>query len=131
MEEFTTTHKLAFEVANNLNPLLGNHALYRIGTCTGQWGCTADSYWILSILNRSPGNGHLQDVFEWFENSCKRDNKNLLVLSIFSKRFYEHLILKRGFIPLDEDGENVIKVFNRKAYRMLKKKGNEILQAGT
>lgn len=121
-----TLHNLDFEVAEK-EPF----QLFRVGTCNGQWGSTRDSYFILSIINEVPGNGHLEDVFQWFETSCKRDKKNLLILEIMNERFYLHLISKRGFKPLDKKGENVIKIFNQKAYELLKQRGNEILMAGS
>lgn len=117
-----TTHRLDFLCADGI----GAHKYFIIGTCQGQWGSTWDSYYILSVINSDPGNGHLEDVFQWFEHSCKRDSKNLLVLEILNSRFYCHL-LKRGFIPLDTDGDNVIKVFNQQKYETLLKTGNEII----
>lgn len=128
-----TTHKLDFEAAYSPYDIFGDngHKMYRVGTCDGQWGSTKDCYFILSILNKQPGNGHVQDVFEWFEFSCKRDNKNLLVLECMNERFYNHLLSKRGFIKLDEKGDNVIKVFNKKLYKKLLKNGNEIIAPKT
>ena len=120
--EFKSTHNLKFEMARWH---LGD--MFRVGTCEGLWGSTNDSYYILSIINSKPGNGHLNDVFEWFENSCKRDGRNLLVLECFNKEFYKHLTDKRGFVPLDNKMENLIKVFNKKAYKRLLRKGNSIL----
>lgn len=125
-EVFKSTNNLGFEVAHH--PL---YMAYRIGTCHGQWGVVNKCYYILSVINNSPGNGHLNDVFEWFEFACKRDNYNLMVLEIVNSQFYLHLITKKGFIPLDADGINVIKVFNKPAYEDLLKNGNEIIQAGT
>lgn len=120
-----TTHNLSFETAP------GNYAdwyqQFRIGTCEGQWGSVKGAYFILSVFNKTIGNGHLNDVFEWFEFGCKRDNKNLLVLECMNERFYEHLVNKRGFLPLDTGKENVIKVYNRKAHKHLLKHGNELL----
>lgn len=124
--DFKTTHNLLFEVAESIFGLL-----FKVGTCSGQWGSTSDSYYILSIINHDPGNGHLNDVFEWFEFSCKRDKKNLLVLECFNKEFYDHLLSKRNFIALDADKENCIKVFNKKSYRRLLRKGNSMLSAPT
>ncbi len=122
-----TTNRLDFEVPE--------HSLYglqfRIGTCLGLWGSTKDSYYILSVVNKNPGNGHLNDVFEWFEFSCQRDNKNLIVLEIINDSFYKHLLLKRGFVPLDTYGNNCIKIFNEEVYRTLLKKGNSILKSKT
>ncbi|MEK6884973.1 MAG: hypothetical protein AABY22_35405 [Nanoarchaeota archaeon] len=107
---FITTHNLDFEAPESpYSFLFGDETkLFRIGTCTGQWGCNKNGYYILSVINDEPGNGHLNDVFEWFEFSSKRDNKNLLVLECMNNRFYNHLISKRGFNPIDKN--NVIKI---------------------
>lgn len=127
-----TTHKLDFLTAqNDFSLFRGDGNLFKVGTCRGQWGNTNDSYYILSVINEVKGNGHLDDVFEWFEYSCKRDGKNLLILECFNKRFYEHLITKRGFIPLDKDKCNCVKIFNPKQYKKLLKYGNEIIRPGT
>lgn len=123
-----TQNRLDFECANS--PYSEGHKMFRIGTCDGQWGCTSDSYFILSVINKEAGNGHLNDVFEWFEYSCKRDNKNLLVLECMNNDFYNHLLNKRGFVSLDTTKENCIKVFNKKSYKKLLRKGNEILKRG-
>ncbi len=122
----TTTHNLNFEASESF---LGR--LFRVGTCEGQWGGTADSLYILSVINNEPNNGHLNDVFEWFEYSCKQHHLNLLVLECFNSDFYDHLITKRGFVKLDEGRKNVIKVFNKKSYRKLLKNGNAIIMAGS
>lgn len=91
-----TTHNLDFEAC--AWPRDPSIMLFKIGTCNGQWYSTDLSYTILSILNDNPGNGHLNDVFEWFEYSCKRDGKFLIIEELMNDRFREHLILKRGFI---------------------------------
>lgn len=127
-----TKHKLDFGVAPSPYDLFSDgHMMFQVGTCEGQWGCTKDSYFILSVTNKQQGNGHLDDVFEWFEYSAKRDGKNLMVLECMNERFYKHLLAKRGFVPLDVKGENCIKIFNRKQYKRLLKNGNEIINKGT
>lgn len=132
MIAFQTTHKLGFEAADSPYDIFGDgHKMFRIGTCEGQWGSTDDSYFIISVINSEPGNGHLDDVFEWFEYSCLRDGKNLLVLACFNNGFYRHLLSKRGFKPLDKKEDNCIKIFNERSYRKLLKKGNTILKAGS
>lgn len=123
-----TKHKLDFEAAPGK---YGFDPVFRIGSCHGLWGSTSDSYYILSVINAEPGNGHLDDVFEWFEFSCKRDGKNLLVLACFNSRFYLHLLSKRGFVPLDAEGENCIKIYNRMRYKKLLKHGNRVIQKGS
>jgi hypothetical protein len=123
---FKATHSLPFEVANH--PIHG--ALFRIGTCEGIWGSTEDCYYILSIVNKDPGNGHLNDVFEWFENSCRRDNKNLIMLECINSDFAVHLVMKRGFCMMARS-INVIKIFNKEAYDQLKATGNTMIRPKT
>jgi len=102
--EFKSTHDLPFEIAPHFEEGFLN---YRVGTCTGVYCWNEKCYMILAIGNDKEGNGHLQDVFDWFENSCKLDKKNLMVLEIMNDRFKKHLLEKRGFIPCGE--KNVIK----------------------
>lgn len=104
-----STHSLAFEVAEDpISELLGNNFLkFRVGTCGGLYRATDKSYDILAISNESPGNGHLNDVFEWFENSCKRDRKKLRVLEVWNENFKTHLLTKRGFKL--ESKDNLVK----------------------
>jgi len=82
---------------------------FKIGTCHGLWRSTDGAYEILVVDNEVPGNGHFEDVMEWFENSCRRDGKKLRLLEFFNDRFRRHLIEKRGFRP---EGENAVKVFD-------------------
>lgn len=89
-----TTHNLQFEVAPWIDP---KWQRFRVGTCGGLWRDTGHSYDILAIDNNEPGNGHLEDVFEWFESSCKRDGKSLRILECMNKRFELHLKMYRGF----------------------------------
>ncbi len=140
MEEtvFKTKNNLEFLVAQSpydtiVRGLVGGpaHQLYKVGTCEGQWGSTGDSLFILSVLNKDPGNGHLDDLFEWFEYSAKEHSMNLMVLECENERFYDHLLSKRGFIALDAGKRNCIKIFNRKSYKKLIKHGNEVIKKGT
>jgi len=109
MIEFRSTHNLPFEACPW--PRCPEIQLFRIGTCNGQWTSSKDCYVIISVINEQPGNGHLEDVFEWFENSCKRDGKALVITDFFNKRFKKYCIKKRGFevIPSTND---VIKEFS-------------------
>lgn len=122
--ELITTHELDF--LNAIHPVHGN--MFKIGTCEGVWGSTPDCYYILFVGNKKPGNGHLTDVFEWFEFSCKRDNRNLIMLECMNKNFYMHLITKRGFQQMDAACTNAIKVFNPLGFEYLKKNGNKMIQ---
>lgn len=119
-----TTHKLDFLVGEWRTP---DWLRFKVGSCGGLWWSLPDCYLILSIINDIPGNGHLQDVFEWFEFSCQRDQKNLVIMEVWNEGFKRHLLDKRGFIVLGED--NIIKVFNKFSYKKLLRKGNEYLKA--
>jgi len=96
---FKSTHNLQFEVAPyemNIDPKKV-WARFRIGTVEGLWSYSDDAYEVLAVDNKVPNNGHLTDVIEWFENSCKRDKKDFKILEFFNERFKEHLIKKWGF----------------------------------
>lgn len=97
---FKSKHNLKFEIADWItgDALEAGFKAYRVGTVTGLWKATDFSYDILAFDNLVPGNGHLDDVFEWFEQSCKRDGKVLRILETMNYPFYQHLITKRGFI---------------------------------
>ena len=94
-----TTHKLDFEVAEHNINIDSNYnwMKFKVGTCYGLWSCSENSYNILAIKNSNKGNGHLLDVFEWFEFSCKRDKKTLIIMEVWNKRFKKYLIKKKGF----------------------------------
>jgi hypothetical protein len=102
-----TTHRLEFEIAEW--PYSSDILLFRVGSCTGQWFSSDFAYHILSILNEKPGNGHLQDVFEWFEASCLRDGKALMIMDFFNPEFKRHCIEKRGFKEVPGT-DNLVKI---------------------
>ena len=88
-------------------PFISWH-LYRVGTVSGQWRETPEAFEILSFLNDTPGNGHLEDVFEWFEFACKLAKKPLRIREFTNKKFKQHCIEKRGFKELNKN--DLIKV---------------------
>src|SRR5713101_5500899 len=88
-----TKHNLSFEAAFYFDGTVK----FRVGTVTGVYDCIGNSYNIIALANNDPGNGHLDDVFEWFEHSCRRDRKKLRVVEIWNNKFKQHLISKRGF----------------------------------
>jgi len=96
-----TAHKLDFEVAPW--EFDDDWLRFRIGTCSGLWKATIEAYEILAIDNDEPGNGHFEDVLEWFEASCKRDKKKLQILEVWNEKFRHHLINKRGFLKISEE----------------------------
>lgn len=104
---FESTHKLDFEIARW--PLSEEYIAFRVGTCHGLWGSSGTTYDILALKNEEPGNGHFDDVLEWFENSCRRDNKDLRVLECWNEPLKFHLLEEHGFEEIDR--YNIIKKF--------------------
>ena len=85
--------------------------LYRVGTCEGQYRVTDEAYEILSVVNKKPGNGHLEDLLQWFEYACKRSKLPLRILSFTNNNFKEHLIKEKGFHLF---GKNDVEIFYHK-----------------
>jgi|SRR5882672_6228552 len=108
---FESTHKLKFEVSPWHRDPDGVIKLYRVGTCEGQWFDSNIAFHILSINNTEPGNGHLTDVFEWFENSCKTYHKALMIMDFVNQDFKLHCIKKRGFTEIPKC-DHLIKTFS-------------------
>lgn len=102
MNAVQTTHGLAFEVSDHFSVIGLDDGYawkgFRIGTCEGLWSGKGNAYHILAVQNKEPHNGHLNDVFEWFEHSCKRDGRPLRVLEV-GNPVLARILLKRGFIP--------------------------------
>ena len=113
--DFITKHKLPFESApwelGDLMLKVGQDKvkpgeefkLFRIGTCEGTWNSTDDSYQILAIINNKPGNGHFEDVLQWFEYSANRDKRKFRILEVWNEKLKKHLIKKRGFKAVGKD----------------------------
>ncbi len=101
--DFQTTHNLLFLVSSS-NPFLDminrgdkrRYIMFRVGTCHGLFSVDSKNYYILAIANDQPHNGHLRDTMEWFEHSCVRDKRNLVMLEVLNPRFGAYL-LRAGF----------------------------------
>lgn len=98
---FESTHKLDFMACPwPVNP---EFIAFKIGTCEGIYESTDKTYDIIAVVNDTPGNGHFEDVLEWFYNSCRRDKKSLRFMEIMNDKFGKHLLKKRRF---KKEGEN-------------------------
>lgn len=99
----TTTHNLPFEVSDHFNVVGLDDGYgwrgFRIGTCEGLWTEKGRCYRILALMNREPHNGHLEDVFEWFMHSAKRDGFDFIVHEVMNPAM-GRLLIRRGFIPV-------------------------------
>lgn len=83
--------------------------LFKVGTCEGQFRVTPEAYEILSVINESPGNGHFDDVLQWFEYACKRSRLPLRIIAFTNEGFKKHLIAKRGFVAFGNDVEKTFR----------------------
>lgn len=113
MNAVITTHKLDFEVADY--KYHKKIKLFKVGTCHGQWfwnniGSFGPVLCLLSVINDSPGNGHLEDVFQWFEDSAKRAQTALMIMDFQNEAFKQHCIKKRGFSEVPGT-DHVVKFF--------------------
>lgn len=82
---------------------------YRVGTCTGAYRATLTAYEILAISNDVAGNGHVEAMLAWFNTSCKRDKKDLIIKTVLNKGLALKLS-KLGFTCLNKE-EDYIKRF--------------------
>jgi hypothetical protein len=81
---------------NKLLPNWDGWRNFRVGTCTGLWRDAEGAYEILSIINRNPGNKHVEAVFWHFYQSCKRDKRNFIIREVMNPGLAAKLI-KLGF----------------------------------
>ena len=101
LKKFRSTHRLDFMACPwHRNP---EFIAYHVGTCAGIYASTPETYDIIAVVNDTPGNGHFEDVLEWFEQSCRRDRRALRFMEILNERLRDHLVNKRGF---QYEGEN-------------------------
>jgi hypothetical protein len=107
LKRFRSTHDLQFMACPwHRSP---EFIAYKIGTCSGIYSSTPVTYDIVAVVNDEPGNGHFEDVLEWFEQSCRRDRRDLRFMEILNEQLREHLVNKRGFTH--EGKNNLIKRF--------------------
>lgn len=98
MNAIKTKHNLDFEaVPWPRNPFI---IVFRVGTCHGQYDMDDKQLRLISVINESQGNGHLEDVFEWFEYASKVNELDFIICEFFNERFKRHCIEKRGFREL-------------------------------
>jgi hypothetical protein len=104
MNAIQTTHNLDFGACPwPLDLTEAGIMAYRIGTCHGIYQFDDDGISIIAIHNDTPGNGHLEDVFQWFEFSAQAQKKDLYIRRFFNPQFKQHCITKRGFREHGQD----------------------------
>lgn len=94
-----TTHNLDFEACPW--PRDPSITAWRVGTCNGVYQFEKGILCLISIHNDQPGNGHLEDAFQWFEDTVKnRGNGVIIIMEFMNERFKTHCIEKRGYVPI-------------------------------
>lgn len=107
---FKTTNGQDFYSAPYDRPWnLSNYHMFKVGTCDGLWYNTKKAFFILAIVNNCPGNGHFEDLLDWFYCSSVTSKLPLIIQEVgslqnaafgdfkVSDRFAKHLVEKRGF----------------------------------
>lgn len=96
--KFESTHGLGFKGAPQI--VSGEQTgltKFEVGTCRGLYKITDIAVEIHAVINDEPGNGHMDDVFEWFEGIAKHGKVPLVVLGA-SPEFKIELSQKRDFL---------------------------------
>lgn len=102
MKRFRTTHNLKISIAPQTfaGRPTGN-TLYKIGTCHGFYRSTNLSVDIIAMVNDEPGNGHFDDVLQWFTEIARLEGKLLRVVEIMNPEIATRLIQFYGFHAID------------------------------
>jgi hypothetical protein len=127
--KFKTTNSQNFYSAPYSRPWnFDNYQQFKVGTMFGLWKWEKDKFVILAFMNDRPGNGHLEDVLDWFYCSAVCAQLPLVIRSVDNKRFLKHLIEKRGFVHINDgtDGPEVIKYLNKIELEVEKKLRDKI-----
>lgn len=99
--DFKTTNKLSFEI--NISRFNDGSLEFIVGSCRGLFYIRLGKIQVNAVVNRNEGNGQVKDVFEWFEEACKRFNLELQLLNCWNTEFKNYLINKRGFVETEKD----------------------------
>ena len=89
---------------------------FRVGTCNGLWRATETHYEILAVINHKRGNGHFEKTMWWFEQSCKRDGKSLLLREVWNPFLYYKSIKHYGYKRYKKKWFTLEKTFNEKVH---------------
>ena len=101
---FQTTHNLDFLQATEGTDIGEGSILYgfKVGTCHGLFYQDEEAVCLLAVINDTRGNGHFDDVLEWFDFSAKRQKLHFDVVEVWNERLKSHLLGKRGFVAIGQ-----------------------------
>lgn len=101
--KFKSSHKLKFRTAPHV--IAGaptGMEKFEIGTVHGLWVQSKMSIDIFACINDEPGNGHMDDVFEWFFEIARTGALAVRIVNVSSVTFRNQLIEKWKFAPTDD-----------------------------
>lgn len=100
--KFKSSHKLKFFTAPHIvGGAPSGMEKFEIGTVHGLWVQSRMSIDIFACINDEPGNGHMDDVFEWFFEIAKEGALAVRIVNVSAVKFRNDLIEKWGFTPTD------------------------------
>lgn len=78
---------------------VGHEKVYKFicGTVDGIFTVERDRIVMIGIGNMDPGNGHVVDVFQWFDRAAKELKKDFWVVEIINAGFHRCLVERHGF----------------------------------
>lgn len=113
-DRFKTTNGQLFYAAPYDRPWNNERfIMFKIGTVNGIWRSDKKAIIVLAVANDKPGNGHLEDFFDWFETACVQAELPLIIQEVgslenaafddfkISNRFANYLVQKRGFKQIE------------------------------
>lgn len=111
--KFRSTHGLKFKTMPHIiaGAFTGAER-FEIGTVHGIWNVSTFSVDVFACINDEPGNGHMDDVFEWFFSIATERGLPVRVTNVSSEDFRQQLIDKWLFVPT-KDHDTLIR-FNLK-----------------
>lgn len=101
--KFKSSHKLKFKTAPHI---IGGAPTglekYEVGTVHGLWNKSSLSVDIFALINKTPGNGHVDDALEWFFAIAKEGALGVRIVNITAEAFRQTLIAEWGFSETKE-----------------------------
>lgn len=75
---------------------------YEVGTVHGLWNQSSMSVDVFALINKKPGNGHVDDALEWFFAIAKEGALGVRIVNITAEAFRQTLIKEWGFSETEE-----------------------------
>ena len=101
--KFKSSHKLKFKTAPHIiGGAVTGLDKYEVGTVHGLWNKSSLSVDIFALINKKPGNGHVDDAMEWFFAIAAEGAVGVRIVNITAEAFRQTLITEWGFSETNE-----------------------------